>query len=39
MYSELNFLWESWLGTFTNNLSEAIVNKLFNIKEYLNINF
>lgn len=27
MYSELNFLWESWLKVFTNNSSEAIVNK------------
>ncbi len=26
MYSELNFLWESWLGVFTNNQTEAIVN-------------
>lgn len=27
MYSELNFLWESWLQVFTNNNLEAIVNK------------
>ncbi len=27
MYSELNFLWEAWLGVFTNNHSEAIMNK------------
>lgn len=27
MYSELNFLWESWLKVFTNNKTEAIVNK------------
>lgn len=27
MYSELNFLWESWLNVFTNNETEAIVNK------------
>lgn len=27
MYSELNFLWESWLKVFTNNKSEAIENK------------
>lgn len=27
MYSELNFLWESWLKVFTNNKSEAIINK------------
>ena len=26
MYSELNFLWESWLKVFTNNETEAIVN-------------
>lgn len=28
MYSELNFLWEAWLGVFTNNISEAVVNKV-----------
>jgi hypothetical protein len=27
MYSELNFLWESWLGVFTNTTPEAITNK------------
>ncbi len=27
MYSELNFLWESWLKIKTNSLSEAIENK------------
>jgi len=27
MYSELNFLWEAWLGVFTNNGPEAVVNK------------
>jgi rubredoxin len=26
MYSELNFLWESWLRVFTSNKSEAIIN-------------
>lgn len=26
MYSELNFLWESWLKILTNNASEAIIN-------------
>jgi len=26
MYSELNFLWESWLKVFTNSKKEAIVN-------------
>jgi DNA modification methylase/rubredoxin len=28
MYSELNFLWEAWLKVFTNNHSEAIINKI-----------
>ncbi|MGH3088341.1 MAG: REP-associated tyrosine transposase [Rubrobacteraceae bacterium] len=28
MYSELNFLWESWLKVFTNNVPEAIENKI-----------
>jgi len=27
MYSELNFLWEAWLGVLTNNKPEAVVNK------------
>jgi hypothetical protein len=27
MYSELNFLWEAWLKVFTDNKSEAIINK------------
>jgi DNA modification methylase len=27
MYSELSYLWESWLKVFTNNRSEAIINK------------
>lgn len=27
-YSELNFLWESWLRVFTNNTHEAIENKV-----------
>ena len=26
MYSELNFLWESWLGHFTKTKEEAIIN-------------
>lgn len=36
MYSELNFLWESWLKVFTNNTKEAIVNKTQNkgLNEY-----
>ncbi|MDD2585765.1 MAG: DNA methyltransferase [Syntrophomonadaceae bacterium] len=28
MYSELNFLWESWLRVFTNNQPEAIINNV-----------
>ncbi|MCK9221152.1 MAG: site-specific DNA-methyltransferase [Limnochordia bacterium] len=28
MYSELNFLWESWIQIFTNNKTEAIENKV-----------
>jgi DNA modification methylase len=27
MYSELNFLWEAWLGIFTNTKTEAIESK------------
>jgi 16S rRNA G966 N2-methylase RsmD/predicted RNA-binding Zn-ribbon protein involved in translation (DUF1610 family) len=27
MYSELNFLWESWIKVKTNNIQESIVNK------------
>lgn len=27
-YSELNFIWESWLKVITNNKSEAIMNKI-----------
>jgi DNA modification methylase len=27
-YSEMNFLWESWLGVFTDAREEAIVNKV-----------
>lgn len=30
MYSELNFIWESWLGVFTNNKQEAIENSAQN---------
>jgi DNA modification methylase len=29
-YSELNFLWEGWLSVFTNNVSEAVVNRSLN---------
>ena len=28
MYSELNFIWESWIKIFTNNEFEAIMNKI-----------
>ncbi|MBD3107924.1 DNA methylase [Bacillus sp. AGMB 02131] len=28
MYSELNFLWESWIKVYTNNDKEAIVNNV-----------
>ena len=36
MYSELNFIWESWLRVFTNNKPEAIVNRTQNksLEEY-----
>jgi len=36
MYSELNFLWESWLKVFTNNDKEAVINKSQNkdLSEY-----
>jgi len=36
MYSELNFIQESWLKIFTNNKSEAIINKTQNktLSEY-----
>lgn len=27
-YSEMNFLWESWLGVYTDNTEEAIINKV-----------
>ena len=27
-YSEMNFLWESWLGRFTDQAEEAIINKV-----------
>jgi tRNA G10 N-methylase Trm11 len=30
MYSELNFIWESWLKVHTNNKTEAIMNKVQN---------
>jgi DNA modification methylase/predicted RNA-binding Zn-ribbon protein involved in translation (DUF1610 family) len=28
MYSELNYIWESWFKVFTNNSTEAIINKV-----------
>jgi len=36
MYSELNFIWESWLNVHTNNKEEAIVNRsqYKGLKEY-----
>ncbi|KAF0106737.1 MAG: DNA methylase N-4/N-6 domain protein [Anaerolineaceae bacterium] len=35
-YSEMNILWESWLGAFTDKTEEAIINKFQNkgISEY-----
>lgn len=30
MYSELSYIWESWLGIRTNNKEEAIINKTQN---------
>jgi DNA modification methylase len=29
-YSEMNLLWEAWLGAFTDNTDEAIVNRIQN---------
>jgi hypothetical protein len=29
-YSELNILWESWFGSFTDNTDEAIINRFQN---------
>ena len=39
MYSELNLLWEGWLGLITNNRSEAIANvsQSKGLPEYQNI--
>jgi DNA modification methylase len=39
MYSELNFIWEAWLKIFTNNKSEAIINKTQrkNLSEYYDL--
>ncbi|EMF0319049.1 TPA: DNA methylase [Enterococcus faecium] len=43
-YSELNFLWESWLKVFTNSSSEAIINDsqnkgLFEYKQLMEESF
>jgi len=39
MYSESNFLWESWIRVFTNMKSEAIINKVQKktLNEYQNL--
>ncbi len=39
MYSELNYIWESWLRVITNNSMEAVINKVQHkgISEYLDI--
>jgi DNA modification methylase/DNA-directed RNA polymerase subunit RPC12/RpoP len=39
MYSDLNYIWESWLNAITNNETEAIVNKSQNkeLEEYTNL--
>lgn len=39
MYSELNFIWESWLGKFTDSKNEAIINNSQGkgITEYQNL--
>src|SRR5690625_317928 len=39
MYSELNFVWEGWLGIFTNYEKEAIMNKTHRkgIFEYMDL--
>ncbi|MCS6905057.1 MAG: DNA methyltransferase [Bacteroidia bacterium] len=39
MYSELNFIWESWLKVKTNNQPEAIINKTQNkdLEEYFEL--
>ena len=39
MYSEGSFLWESWLGIFTNNKQEAIENKSQDktLTDYINL--
>jgi len=39
MYSELNFIWESWLKVFTNNKEEAIISNTQNkgLDEYIEL--
>jgi DNA modification methylase len=39
MYSELNFIWESWLKIFTNTKNEAIINSYQSkaLPEYANL--
>lgn len=39
MYSELNYIWESWLEVYTDNNKEAIINKIQNkgLLEYQNL--
>ncbi|MDM8535424.1 DNA methyltransferase [Desulfobacterales bacterium HSG17] len=39
MYSEANFLWESWIKVFTSNVTEAIINNSQNkkINEYFDL--
>lgn len=38
-YSEMNILWESWLGVFTDSKNEAIVSKVQNkgVEEYTDL--
>ncbi|KGX84853.1 DNA methyltransferase [Pontibacillus litoralis] len=39
MYSELNFLWESWLKVITNNKNESIINPVQNkgLEDYIRL--
>lgn len=38
-YSDMNFLWESWLGSFTDKTDEAIINRVQEkgLSEYQNL--
>lgn len=38
-YSEMNILWEAWLGEFTNSTNEAIINRVQgkSVEEYENL--